>query len=75
MPNYYCKYCGIKNTSVQALVGNPCVKSPSRKHELYEGSEKSVYVCKYCGLKNSSFQALVGNTCVKSPSKKHEVAL
>ncbi len=73
--NYYCKHCGTKNTSVQALVMNPCNKSPSRKHELYEGSEKSTYVCKYCGTRNNNFQALVMNSCPKSPSNHHEAAL
>jgi len=75
MPNFYCKHCGLRNTSAQALVMNPCPRSPSRKHELYEGSEKSVYICKYCGIKNSSIQALVINPCPHSPSKHHEVAL
>jgi len=75
MPNYYCKCCGLKSSSVQSLVGNNCPKSPSRKHELYEGSEKSVYACKYCGITKPNIQALVGNPCSKSPSKHHEVAL
>jgi len=75
MPNFYCKYCGLKQPSVQALVMNSCYKSPSKHHELYEGSEKSTYSCKYCGVKQPSIQGLVLNSCYKSPSKHHEPAL
>jgi len=74
---YYCKYCGVKNTSVTRLVNESgCQRSPSKKHELYEGSEKSQYTCKYCGVKNSSIMGLVNASgCIKSPSKRHEPAL
>jgi hypothetical protein len=74
---YYCKYCGVKNTSVTRLINESgCQRSPSKKHELYEGSEKSQYTCKYCGVKNSSIMGLVNTSgCIKSPSKRHEPAL
>lgn len=74
---YYCKHCGVKNTSVTGLInGSGCQISPSKKHELYEGSENNQYICKYCGVKNSSIMGLVINSyCPKSPTKRHEPAL
>ena len=75
MANYYCKCCGAKFSSVSTLTNGQCVKSPSKKHELYEGSEKSQYICKHCGAKFQTISTLTGGQCVKSPSKKHEPAL
>ncbi len=74
---FYCKCCGQSFSSIKDLVNGPtCVKSPSKKHELYEGAEKTKYFCKWCGQSFSSFKDLVtGPTCVKSPTKKHEPAL
>jgi hypothetical protein len=71
--NYYCKWCGVKNTSVTGLINSSgCTLSPTKKHELYEGSEKSQYVCKYCGVKNSSIKGLLlSSGCIKSPTKRH----
>jgi DNA-directed RNA polymerase subunit RPC12/RpoP len=75
MANYYCKWCGQKHSSVASLTNNACSKSPSKKHELYEGSEKSQYTCKYCGQKHSSLASLTNNACSKSPNKKHQPAM
>ena len=75
MANFYCKHCGMKQSSVASLTNNPCLKSPIKKHELYEGSEKSQYTCKHCGMKQSSISSLVNNPCIKSPTKKHVPAL
>jgi predicted nucleic acid-binding Zn ribbon protein len=75
MSKFFCKHCGIATPSVQSLVNNPCTKSPSRKHVLYEGGEKSRYTCKHCGISTPTLVSLVNNPCVKSPSKKHEPAL
>ena len=75
MANFYCKWCGNKYSSVQTLVNGMCPKSPTKKHELYEGSEKSQYTCKYCGNKYSSLQTLTNGMCSKSPTKKHQPAL
>ncbi|MCL1812957.1 MAG: hypothetical protein FWG29_05490 [Treponema sp.] len=74
---YYCKHCGVKNSSVFGLINSSgCLKSPTKKHELYESSEKNQYMCKYCGVKNSSITGLViSSNCSKSPTKKHEPAL
>lgn len=75
--NYYCKYCGTKNSSISALTSNACSMNPSKgKHALYEGSEKAQYSCKLCGTKNSSMSALVHNHCSRnSNGKYHEVSL
>jgi len=75
MPNFYCKHCGVSNTTVRALTSGSCPKSPSKKHELYEGSEKPQYTCKYCGIKHTTIRALVSASCTKSPTKYHEPAL
>jgi predicted SprT family Zn-dependent metalloprotease len=61
--------------SVQALVSNACMKSPTKKHVLYEGSEKASYTCKHCGQKMNSIRALTTNVCMKSPAKFHDPAL
>ena len=70
-----CKWCGIKFGNVIAMSNSSCFKSPSKRHELYEGSEKSQYVCKYCGIKFPNLVAMANSGCSKSPSKRHEPAL
>ena len=76
MSNFYCKWCGSKHSSVSSLTSNSCLKNPNgKKHELYEGSEKSQYTCKFCGNKSSSLSSLTANTCLKSSTKKHQPAL
>ena len=51
-------------------------KNPDgKKHELYEGSEKSQYTCKCCGSKYSSLSSLTSSSCSKSPTKKHQPAM
>jgi hypothetical protein len=73
---FYCKWCGMNYSSVVSLTNNSCSKNPNgKKHELYEGSEKSQYTCKYCGQKYSSLVSLTNNSCSKSPRKRHEPAL
>jgi transcription elongation factor Elf1 len=73
--NFYCKWCGQKHSSVTSLTVGSCSKSPGKKHELYEGSEKSQYTCKYCGQKYSSLTSLTCGSCAKSPNKKHQPAM
>ena len=75
MAHYYCEWCGAVHQSVQSLVNSSCPRSPSKKHMLYEGSEKSQYTCKYCGAKGQSLRGLVNSTCTKSPTKYHHAAL
>jgi len=76
MPNFfYCKYCGKRSGSLAALTCGSCSNSPSKKHELYEGSEKSSYLCKYCGKRSGSIATLTVGSCPRSPHKRHEPAL
>jgi hypothetical protein len=65
----------MKNFSALGLANGGCIRSPSKKHVLYEGSEKSKYICKYCGMTNNSIAGLTGGGCHKSPTKRHEPAL
>lgn len=83
MANYYCEYCGTKNSSVSSLTSGTCMRhanGPGKgKHKLYEGSEKSQHLCKYCGTKNSSISSLTSGTCMRHPNGtgkgKHAPAL
>ena len=75
MANFYCEYCGMKYSSVQGLTGGACSRSPTKRHSLYEGSEKSKYTCKYCGMQYSSISGLTGGSCSRSPTKRHHPAL
>jgi DNA-directed RNA polymerase subunit RPC12/RpoP len=71
----FCKCCGQKFDSIQLMRTVSCSKSPTRKHELYEGSIKSQYFCKHCGQKFPSIMIMTGTSCHKSPTKRHEPAL
>ena len=72
MATYTCKWCGQQNPN-PAFVQNTCFKSPHKKHELMNATEKlSQYTCKWCGQQNSN-PAFVQNTCFKSPHKTHEL--
>ncbi len=77
MPNFYCKHCGLKFTNLPSLTNGFCNRNPGgRKHELYEGSEKSEYYCKHCGLKFTNLPSLVNGFCNRNPyGRKHEPAL
>jgi len=72
---YYCKYCDQQFSSVIALTNLGCSRSPTKKHVLYEGTEKSQYICKHCGQKFRGIVNMVNATCHKSPTMKHEPAL
>lgn len=72
MPNYYCKCCGTKASSISSLTSGSCSMNDEGKyHVLYEGSEKSKYSCKYCGTTSHSIFSLVGGSCSKNPNGKH----
>ena len=74
MANFYCKWCGIKHSSVSSLTASSCSKNPEgKKHALYEGSEKSKYTCKYCGTDRSSISSLTSSSCSKNPNGKYHV--
>jgi len=83
MANFYCKYCGTKNTSVASLTSSACARHPDGinrgKHALYEGSEKAQYTCKYCGTKSHSIASLTSSDCSRHPNGtnkgKHAVAV
>lgn len=79
MPNFYCKHCGNKFPTVFELTRGFCHRNPdgSKKHELYEGSEKNEYVCKYCGNKFPTLIAMSYGFCHRDPrgKKKHSPAL
>jgi len=80
---FYCKFCGVKNSSISGLTSGSCSRhtlGPNKgKHALYEGSEKAQYTCKYCGTKSSSISALSSSSCNRHPAGsnkgKHEPAL
>lgn len=72
MANYYCKNCGQRTSSLNALTAGTCPRHPDGfgkgRHQLYEGSEKSQYECKYCGRKSSTIAALTAGTCPRHPN-------
>ena len=74
MGKVYCKYCGNGFPSVQTLTSGSCIESPTKKHVLYEGTEKAKYSCKFCGQSNSSMHTLCAGHCNKSPTKHHQPA-
>ncbi len=71
MPNYYCKYCGTKGSSVSSLTAGSCQRHPDGpcrgKHTLYEGDEKAQYTCKFCGSKAASLSSLTAGSCQRHP--------
>jgi hypothetical protein len=74
---FYCKWCGMAFSSVTSLTSCSCGRNPEHKrHELYEGDEKSKYTCKYCGMQFSSLSALTSCDCPRNTEHdKHEPAL
>jgi predicted nucleic acid-binding Zn-ribbon protein len=66
MANFYCKHCGQKYSDVKTLTINSCSKSPSKKHELFEGEEQKEYFCLNCGQKYSDLKTMLINSCSKS---------
>ncbi len=74
--DYYCKFCGIRNSMVQGLTAARCERHPegryAGKHVIYEGSVKSKYQCKYCGITNSTIQGLTAGTCQRHPEGQFE---
>lgn len=72
MANFYCKYCGMKYSSIKDLTFGSCFKNPNGKnHVPYEGEEKSQYYCEYCGMKYSSIKDLTFGSCSKNPNGKN----
>jgi hypothetical protein len=83
MSNYYCKYCGNKQSSISTLTAYSCSRHPlgsnKGKHALYEGAEKSKYQCKFCGNAQSTIATLTAYSCPRHPDGpnkgKHEPAI
>ena len=75
MEKFYCECCGADYSSVHSLISCSCSRSPTKKHILYEGTEKSRYTCKYCGKQYPSIHSMVICSCSKSPTKRHHPAL
>jgi hypothetical protein len=74
----YCKWCGTDFPDVRTLYINSCNLNPngSRKHELYEGSEKAQYSCKFCGATFRTIRDMSATkACRAKPDKRHEPAL
>lgn len=73
----YCKWCGRSYPSIRQMTINSCNRNPpSKRHELYEGGEKTKYECKWCGRSYPSLGQMAINSCNKNlPSKRHEPAL
>lgn len=69
---YYCKDCGQEFNSVHDLTFNSCFKSPTKKHELFEGQVGSKYYCKDCGQEFKSLKDLTFNSCFRSFTGKHQ---
>lgn len=78
MSKVFCKHCGTQAATVSALTAMPCLRNPNgKKHEIYEGSEKSRYCCKHCGTQAPTISALTAMPCLRNPhgKKRHEPAL
>jgi hypothetical protein len=68
-----CKYCGSSNFgNVQQLLTSPCSKSPTGKHQPYQGAPRKFYVCTYCATESASLEQLVLSPCSKSPRRYHD---
>jgi hypothetical protein len=68
-----CKYCGSSNFgSLQQLLTSACSKSPTGKHQPYQGSPRRFYVCTYCATESASLTQLVTSPCTKSPRRYHD---
>ena len=71
MPNFFCKHCGQRFSSLEMLQANRCIRhpeGPQNHHELYAGAEATHYVCKYCGQKYFSIADMTANRCPKHPN-------
>lgn len=76
MATYTCKWYGFQSSIIGGLTSSICDRSPHKKHESMNATEKlSEYVCKYCGFKGSHPAGVASGTCNKSPhpNKAHEL--
>ncbi len=68
---YLCKYCGHESSALKYLTASSCVRSPSGKHQPFEGGVQDNYICMDCGHESPSLISLTGSSCVRSPTGKH----
>jgi hypothetical protein len=68
-----CKYCGSSNFgSLQQMLSSACSKSPTGKHQPFQGAPRRFYVCVYCATESASFEQLVLSPCSRSPRRYHD---
>lgn len=70
---FYCKYCGRKYTDIKYMLTCSCSKSPTKKHNAYEGNHTDPFICKHCGRSYDDPQYMLTCSCSKSPTKYHEL--
>ncbi|MBQ7209187.1 MAG: hypothetical protein IJS01_15435 [Lentisphaeria bacterium] len=83
MEYFYCRYCGIRRSSVQSLTAGFCSRHPAGpgkgRHALYQGREKTRYTCVFCGVKRTDIASLTAGSCSRHPAGpykgRHEPAL
>ncbi len=73
--NYYCRYCGIRTSSIASLKTSTCSRHPNGvnkgQHALYEGDEKARYPCRFCGFEAASISSLTATSCPRHPLGAH----
>jgi hypothetical protein len=68
-----CKWCGSDNfATLQQMVLSSCRRSPTGKHQPYDGGEKREYICIHCGTALVNLKQLIVSPCRKSPHGYHE---
>ena len=69
---YICKHCGDKQNDLSFFLILSCSKSPTGKHQPFEGGVQSEYICKHCGDKQNNLSFFLTLSCSKSPTGKHQ---
>ncbi|MCF8255795.1 MAG: SH3 domain-containing protein [Bacteroidia bacterium] len=68
---YLCKYCGHESSELKYLTASSCLKSPTGKHQPFEGGIQDNYICMDCGHVSSELKYLTASSCVRSPTGRH----
>ena len=84
---YFCQYCGDSHKELLFLTSGFCSKSPSNRHQLYQGTMRGRQgwdrknfrfygknhhcFCKYCGHCHVTIAMLTNKPCAKSPAGHH----
>ncbi len=73
--NYYCRYCGIRTSSIASLKAATCSRHPNGvnkgQHAPYEGDEKARYQCRFCGFDAATISSLTSTSCPRHPLGAH----